>query len=60
MSNVGQSYNALAVYAAEDEGYFVMEPTTDATRGMYRAVLFAGTLPQCLDWITAHIRDDRP
>jgi hypothetical protein len=49
-------YESLTITAAAEEGYFVMAGVSEATRGMYHSVLFAGDLGQCVRWVAAHLR----
>jgi hypothetical protein len=51
-----KKYDALTITAAADEGYFVMEAASEATRGMYYPVLYAGDLGSCIRWMEARMR----
>ena len=50
-------HNALTIRAANDKGHFVYEDAEESGRGMYRPILFAGDLEQCLEWVRSRIRD---
>ena len=50
-------YGALTIRAAVDKGHFVHEDQDDSSRGLFRPILFAGDLEQCLEWVRSRIRD---
>ena len=55
MNDPEKTYEALTIHAAESAGHFVMQAVGEDTRGLYRPILFAGTLEQCLSWVKDHI-----
>jgi hypothetical protein len=52
------TYRTLTISAAVDKGHFVHESQDDSNRGLYRPILFAGDLEQCLEWVRSRIHDE--